>query len=301
MLSFIGKITDEITAKDKKDKGAAAGEYQILDGDIFDSNKLDKILNILPVVTVHSCLGSRGAVLLEKIFENDYYTEELLKAFRIAEYIGSRTGKEIQVIIHANEKDYILRPLQAENLGRILESNPHTGLCIENVTPISHSFQMCSNIYPEDSNEIINRLKLNPVLEKYSERFGTVLDLCHATMTIRQLYHLTRPKEDQMYFERIWIFRYFQEAKKNCRVIHISNTKNFGYGTDHGCGFKTDFELRYLEEYINLCKVMTPCAHLVFEISEADYSDAKNFSIALNHIEKIYQKGMLSYVHQISN
>lgn len=117
-----------------------------------------------------------------------------------------------------------------------------------------------------------------------SERFWTVLDTCHALMTVRLLQTVGADAS---------LEEFFKENEGICGLIHLANARNYGIGPDHGTPFLTE-DAELLEELLALYQTYQFNCPLTLEINEPDYLTYPNYQATYaTLLPLLKQKGMV--------
>lgn len=280
MIKPGAKVTDIISALDKKDKGAVSAEYQILENNTLMH---DSLMDILPITSVHTALMNEKDVEFDLCFqkedpeESSYNIEKLTEGLKLAEYCGSYENRRVPVVVHMKNNVFPCSDDEVINcLVEMFEKYPHTELAIENTMLVSkdgviRTASLCGSV-----PNIVRRLK-NKLDEKYKNRIGTVFDICHALGTIRMLNRIYQILPMSCVDEKAALEKYFKENADVCKILHFANASGYAINqSDHGVVFHNN-ERELMLFLIDCYEKYIPNASFVIEVREEDYSDAKNF------------------------
>lgn len=254
------------------------GPHDWLDVDkIF---KLDKFLG-KNIVAVHMpIIHSRGGdPCLEWCVDEDDI-KILDSVFYIANYFGEKEDRDIRIVIHSESNMSILKDTSniwdniVEKVGLLLNKYPRTILCIENVTPCRNIssgkvIQFSNNFY-EDNIQMCKALRK----ELKTDRIGVVLDLCHQGITEKymNLIYSLSPKLKMPDFS---IEHYIKTYAPYLKIIHIADSRENGYGDNHGIPFEDVDKFNHIMDLI--CKYVDENCYLTLEVREEDYLINKNY------------------------
>lgn len=294
MIKPIAKVTDIVSAIDKKEKGAYAAEWQILDR---NKHIVDDIMDIIPVSSVHTSLMNGQDVEIDKCLVNDYvniasanyHCSKLNDAFMAAEYCGDYQNRKVTVVAHLSNP-FIQQPSKmAQFIEKFLNAYPHCDLAIENVLLMNKIGELCPGSECGTTSEFIQRVKKELSIDNQN-RIGTVLDTCHALSTIRikNLIKLNGKLNQLSIDDEInQLENYFISNKGLCKIMHFNNASGLGIKKkEHGTVFEDkDYDLftKILEFYNTYIKE----ADFVIEIREEDYSNSINFKKTVNQLKTI--------------
>lgn len=296
MIKPIAKVTDIVSAIDKKEKGACAAEWQILDR---NKHIVDDIMDIIPISSVHTSLINGQDVEIDKCLVNEYvnitsanyHYSKLKEAFMAAEYCGNYQNSKVTVVAHLSNP-FIQQPSKMSNfIEKLLNTYPHCDLAIENVILMNNIGELCPGSECGATSEFIQRVK-KELSGDNQNRVGTVLDTCHALSTIRTK-NLIKLNGNLSQFSRDDEFKllenYFISNKGVCKIMHFNNARGLGIKKkEHGTVFEDkDYDLftKILEFYNTYIKE----SDFVIEIREEDYSNSINFKKTVNQLKTIIE------------
>lgn len=274
--------------KERKNKGAKYIELHLFEKDVNSDESIRKILkNIkksgLSIKAIHIPIDRKYSI-------EGLITEEGFKIIQntcsLAEQISQIMQEPIHVVLHQELnleqlKTWGMYDLILEKLKFILDEYKNIIINLENL-PIfdvkKYSFEMYSN-YSFQNIELCKELRS----DLKTERFGTVLDTCHAISTIKLIQGLV----EFGLHENITLEDYFKENKEYVNIIHLSNARGFGYDNNHGIGFDTEEEIELLKELLEYIKEIDFQGILTLEVQEENYLNCVVFEKLKKQIEKI--------------
>lgn len=237
----------------------------------------------LNIEVIHTPLINHEDIdLLSIVNEKDKY-EMFYKTCILAEYIAEKENKEIIVVIHNSNSIESYKELnllfKIENLLKeILNICPKIKIAIENVIPLilSNNKAKGKTAFLGEGAELSNYLNSNGL----NGKIGTVLDICHATITINIL---------KCCGTTISLEDFFKWNKDEIMLIHLANTKGSGYlKGEHGCAFSQDKEdLIKLEEFYKLYLKYKYKCPITIEVYEEYYCNCINYINTYNNFMNI--------------
>ena len=267
---------------DKKNKGAEYVEIQLLKNNIMglEENHVNIIESELNVLGVHPPMGIENNIESLACGKN---IDEISYCYVLADYISKSLNHRVYVVCHCElSLDQLNKWGMFDNIitrfDKILNKYPNIDINLENtmkLDPKKDSYRF-RNAYFEEPfyicEELRKRLK--------TDRIGLVLDTCHALANIEaqnSFYGVQLGKKET-------IEDYFNLYKPYLKVIHLANSRNYGFGSDileengHGVGFYTDEEIDVLKNLINNIQRIEFNDNLVLEIAEENYLDSIEFA-----------------------
>lgn len=289
----------------KMNLGADALEIQLLN-ELLKTNdlssafpNLNECLNY-PIYSVHTPLveykdvTSRVDIALEVLVRSNYINlfENVCK---LANKFGVAQNKIIWVVVHSNlssssletsDKDII--EFIVESLIILFEKYENIGIALENVTPVNsfsnNSFKL-SNNFLFDNVEIIKCLRAK--MPEFSNRLVTVLDTCHAEMSMQFMRSIDILFDNEI----IAIPRmqdYFKANKDTLKFIHLSRTVLNGNGVGrHGQPFNEQSR-DYIHGILGCINKYAKDCDIVLEVAETDYDKSLGFDIS----NKLVKEGL---------
>lgn len=273
--------------KAKLDLGCDAIEIQLID-DFFENiddaaksanevlSKLD--VHTYPIEVVHSPLLSNksDAVLEDYVLRNP---NALMQIAALANYFGERQSNQCIVVLHMYsnfdclQHNVKLLAKITDLTENILASYPNVTIAIENVTPAYSNnghLVLCNN-FQYDNVRLVSYLRDTLC----TTRVGTVLDICHAKMSIKYLdgiYDILGQKDSKQSLSD-----YFIQNQSVIKLIHLADFT--GSGHDKGChGTVPSSEQMY--EFVELYNRFQYSCPVTLEVHESDYLTCRNYQLA---------------------
>lgn len=257
----------------------------LMKGSCFETCYLQELFTMYNVEAVHVPFYEDGQVMnMEHIFSHEDVSP-VRNVFRLAQYCADIWKHRILVVIHTSLSyfDFIEYELFRRRLEHVLQKFfddfPMVDLAVENVVPMEYkedsgkSPRLCNGIFT-DLTEIVGYLR-----ERFGERVGSVLDICHAAMTEKYLTALlaaadflpqtSRPKHLDYGMEH-----YFQMNQGICKLIHFNDFTGNGYMENHGTAFQDQKKVEALLELYRKYQYDCP---MTLEIREEDYRNCINY------------------------
>lgn len=253
--------------------------------------KHEKVIAIhAPIIgTGDNCLSSNN---VEYMFQ--YSIHALNNLCFLAQQCAEKLGHNISVILHIEhsyaELVYLNLYDDLKNyIYSILISCPNISILFENVTPLSHvdmELIRTTNNFLFDNVCLVHQLVLDDAYG-VSDRLGTVLDLCHAEMSIEFCNILAKNFGDEICIPEYTLEDYFQQNQKYCDLIHLA--KKVGHGTTdetHGQPMSTE-DKQLLTNYMNLYKKYDYSCPIVLEVKETDYLKCDGYRNTKDLLEEV--------------
>ena len=240
---------------------------------LFDNN----LLNIKDIYSVHLPLGAnRLDTNLDDVFSSDRIFA-FYDACEIAQKSSEIWNHPVRLILHFEmdfdkfiRADYI-REYILNTFKEALSKYSNVIFSIENIIPIlpkENGWYMACNYY-DDHVKLVHYLRK----ELKTDRFSTVLDTCHAEMSIYYMNHILSILDQQ--YETHNMEDYFRINSELCDTIHLCTFKVDGYYKNHGLGFMDSKDK--LVDFLRLWNKYTKNAALVLELREDNYLNSINF------------------------
>jgi len=237
----------------------------------------------LDISVIHTPLVNGESVEIDHFYEKRKKSV-FLKTCELSNMLGSRLKKNILVIVHCtmsykediNNSDKI--KLIDDTLLYALNKYSNISIAIENVIPVVVNHP---GIYGRDGFLNDNCLYVDYFTEKYGlkDRIGTVLDTCHALITMKLLQYCKKV---------ITLDQFFSWNKSNIKLIHLANIGGNGYGkNNHGTGFIEGDELQLLNDIIELYFKYNYSCPITIEVSEKEYINPVNYLRTKDNLLKI--------------
>jgi hypothetical protein len=242
--------------------------------DVFDFN----LLKNFNIKAVHApLLGHYGLddVTLENLCDASDF-KLLEQVCYIANKIGEYHNRNIIVIVHSEMSLEVMSLIGEtweriiKHLGYLLFKYPYVEFGIENVTAMNKltrkKFILSNNIF-DDNIEMVKILRD----QLDTDRVGTVLDTCHASV-VKLFYDTLYPVfGDEMPKLDMSMENYFRRNAPYVKLFHFSDTIGNGCGKGkHGQPFTEDSKYK-LFEYLDLYYMYNIKAPITLEVAETDY------------------------------
>jgi hypothetical protein len=227
---------------------------------------------------------------MERIFQHEDLAP-IENVFRLAQYCAEYWKHRVKIVIHCSlsMEDFmeyeLFRKRLVQTLAVYFEEYPQVDLVIENVVPME--YKRTEYTHPRLYNGIFldTPLIAGYLHERFGNRIGTVLDICHAMMTEKYLTAFMREADFAEDLAEIdfSLDHYFRSNAELCRLIHFNDFIGNGYRRNHGTGFtsqeKVDGILDLYRKYQYNCP-------LTIEIREDDYKNCVNYRMTKGMIEE---------------
>lgn len=227
----------------------------------------------LDIKVIHTPLINHEDVDLLDILVQELKYELFLKTCLLAEYIADKEDEIITVVIHNSDSLETYRKLGLlEKLNNLLKEVtsicPHIKIALENVIPITTNNGTIKGrtAFLYEGAELSKYLNENGL----NGKIGTVLDTCHAIISIKFLKYCGQD---------VSLEDFFKWNKDEIMLIHLANTKNFGYlDGEHGCAFsENESDMIKLDEFYKLYLKYNYKCPVTIEVYEKDYCNCKNY------------------------
>lgn len=269
----------------KVDAGCDGIEIQLID-DFFEniserSRSADSVISQLPIGK-YNIVAVHAPLLQEDFTLEDYINKNLNALYQIYDFtnhIGKKQNKSVILIIHMiSASDDILNNesawLQLSDIfADLLHRGSFVDIAIENVTPVrnhTNRLTLCNN-FAFDNVRVVKALR-----EKLkTDRIGTVLDVCHAKMSIEYT-HAIYEKLNML--ESVSELRdYFLLNSSVIKLIHFADYAGTGYGKgEHGIVPTAEATV----EFVDLYEKYKYSCPVTIEVYEDDYLVNRNYSLA---------------------
>lgn len=260
-------------------------EIQLID-DFFEnisekSRSADSVLARLPIgkyniVAVHAPLLQEDVTLEDYINKN---LDALYQIYDFTNHIGKKQNKSVILILHMNSaSDDILNNESvwlrlSDIFADLLRRGSFVDIAIENITPIrnhTNHLMFCNN-FEFDNVRVVKALR-----EKLrTDRIGTVLDVCHAKMSIEYTHAIYEKLNMLESASQLW--DYFLLNSSVVKLIHFADYVSSGYAKgEHG----TVPTAEAAKEFVELYKKYRYTCPVTIEVYEDDYLINRNYSLA---------------------
>lgn len=219
---------------------------------------------------------------------DDLLDPEILAIVKQTCALGERLAQHYQrpmpVVFHfgGNVEKIKHRPMIREAyltiIHELLADYPNVVFFLENVVIVDDNQARGGRRYREaDVRTVVDFVEWLRETFKMNHRFYSVLDTCHALMSIRLL--------EAIGFT-VTLDDFFKAHQPTCGLIHLANCHRFGFGLDHGTPFtKKDSEL--LQELLDLYEDYRFDCPVTIELREDDYLDYHNYRTTLATLESL--------------
>ena len=255
-------------------------EIQLLGDFLADDLCLDHLMELVreeqpDIQILHSPLAYGEDTDLSKIEEVEVF-KIAHKTCQFAQYLADYYGRPMPVVFHFGGDIDELKQQPARRaaflsaLTNLYQTYPGVHFYFENVTTLIfskhpvHGRRRYRDADPKTAPQLVKWLR--DVFQD-KERFYSVLDTCHALMTVRLIQTLGAEAS---------LEEFFQENAGVCGLIHLANARNYGIGPDHGTPFLVEDEA-LLEEILTLYHAYHFNCPLTLEINETDYEIYQNY------------------------
>ncbi|MDF2879677.1 MAG: hypothetical protein K0R54_234 [Clostridiaceae bacterium] len=289
-------IIDKNNIIDKVRKGCNNLEIQLF-SDFINKNNDELVEEIKSVCcnvfAVHMPLIDSEEVNLE-YFTNDRYEELFFKVCEFSQMLADCYKHEITIIIHNGfslpmyEKIPELFYTLIEIFDTAIDEYKNINFAFENILPfiIKKDIPLISRSGFLNENAIIAKFFNENCIKSV---FGTVLDTCHAMITMRILNKLF-DEEPVVKDKKYDLEYYFRENKDTIKVIHLANVEELGYKPlQHGAPF-LEQDINILKEIMNLYEKYSYECFITIEVFEKDYLNSVNFLKTKENLERVFYK-----------
>lgn len=209
--------------------------------------------------------------------------------FYIANEIGEYHNRRTIIIVHSEmSRDKLIglgdtwkRVLNA--VGCMLFKYPYTELAIENITPLRNAHRKplhLSNNFWYDNIVMAKELRK----QLYTNRVGTVLDICHAKITemyMNKIYELLGDEPEDYSLDS-----YFERNKDYIKLIHLADMAGSGYGKGQH-GIKIGEENRdTMKQFVELYNKYDYSCPVTLEVEETDFIVSEGYATTKKLIDE---------------
>lgn len=279
---------------DRVRKGVSKIELHLFANDLENLDKIEENLNSVrdKVEIVHTPISDKYNIEALNSSENK---EIIYKTCELAQRL-SNEERLIDVVIHQTLsldrlKIWGLYDVIVSELRYILNKYPNIILNLENLTIIGSAdldkkeekdYKYCRDSYFKETLNLCVELRQ----DLQTDRIGLVWDVCHGVSSNRLMKSLIEVGYIEEISEEIYLKTYLPYLN----IIHLSNTKELGYGHgNHGTTFDTEEELKALEHLIKLILNYNYKGKITLEVWESDYTDVKNCVVLDKQVREILQ------------
>lgn len=282
-------IVEENNIAIKEKIGCDGIEIQLM-CELLKNNELGSYYYVEEVMNLKTLLDHNICVVHAPLFSYkgvaDINLEQLCDSFNfklldqvcyLANTIGKSQNKSILIVVHSEEHKENLKMLSdgwkrvLNGIGCMLFKYTYIEFGLENVSPLrvnkQNEYLHLNNNWGFDNVEIVKALRE----QLHTERIGTVLDTCHATISEKIATLLSSNYEEYIDKSDFTIENYFKKNKPYIKLIHLSDTIGNGYGKGkHGMPFTED-SANTLYRYLDLYENMKLDCPITLEVAEEDY------------------------------
>lgn len=289
---------DPAQIKDKLEKGCDGIEIQLL-GDFLDEKNTAQYY----YQKTFSCAGADIQVVHMPLIKHQDVNLELLtypvywkafeKAALLSQMLAEKYHHNVVLILHntLTLDQYQHMPALLKEIESLLEytfSNfSQVEYAIENILPLELSAgktPLGRNGFGFDNVDLVNYFN-----ERFGtcNKFGTVIDTCHAMASYRMLAHIFAENHNSS-LEGLRLEDFFSKNQGLLKVIHLTNVHSMGFNPgEHGCSFEPDSELDtlFLERFFSLYQKYASGVPITIEVYEKDYLDSQSYLKTKNMIQ----------------
>lgn len=264
-------------------------ELQLLKSFIDDSNSISDWFDYLTqssnsqIQVLHSPLH-RG----DDVDWDDLLDPEILaiveRTCELGERLANHYQRPMPVVFHFGgnvekiKRCPLIKQAYLDFIEHLLTSYPNVVFLLENVVIVDdNQVRGCRRYREADVRTVVDFVLWLREQFETTDRFYSVLDTCHALMSIRLLKAIG--------FEVTWD-EFFEAHQPTCGLIHLANGRGFGFGLDHGTPFTSeDGEL--LQELLNLYDHYEFNCPVTLELREENYMDYQNYQLTYQTLQKL--------------
>lgn len=227
----------------------------------------------LDISIIHTPLVDGEAVEIDDFYDK-IKKDIFFKTCELANMVGLKFNKNIMVIVHCamnfNQDIINLNKIKIidDVLVNALNKYHNISIAIENIIPLVNSYK---GAYGRNGFLNDNCLYVNYFIDKYgfNDKIGTVLDTCHALITIKLLEYCKIS---------LTLDKFFEWNNKNVMLVHLANVGDNGYGkNNHGIGFIEGKDLKLLYDIVSLYNKYEYNCPITIEVREENYLNPLNY------------------------
>lgn len=268
-------------------------EIQLLADFLQENYDLDQAMEMVKtykpnIKVLHSPLAYGEDTDLSKIEEVEIY-RAAERTCQLAERLATYYGRRMPVVFHYGGDVDELKTQQARRVAflnaitNLYQQYPSVDFYFENVTVFifsKHPKNPRLRYRDADAKTAPQLVRWLREVFKDSTRFYSVLDTCHALMTIRLI---------QTVGGEASLEDFFKANEGVCGLIHLANARNYGIGPDHGTPFLEE-DAQLLEEILTLYQNYGFDCPLTLEINEPDYEAYQNYQATKDTLKHLIKK-----------
>lgn len=276
MIKLYAKASTDEQVIDRLRRNADGIEIQIINNfkpiSIKDAN----------IVSVHTKLVNGQDTCFDKALryvkgasDNSTDYDCLMYALELAQRVSEMVGKRIYVVVHVNSVVFNYEEeVYPAFVKMLLAPCPGVGLLLEHNTAVSCSFGTRGVWKSSDLPTYVKTIR-DSLPISMQERFGTVLDICHALGNIRIKYVMENNNTDfDSSYELSELDKWFTDFSDTCKLVHVNYGENMTQGAGHGTVPNKDIT----RELLRMLKTHVPNALYVVEVREESVLKAMNFT-----------------------
>lgn len=276
---------------DKKSRGATKLELHLED-DCMEEYKFEEYVNMvhdqdMEIVIVHTPMDCDYEL---QSISNPSNFPKIRAVAKLAQMCAERQDNKVKIIIHNSASyDTLIQSRLMSAIEFSIYSLYRQFDRIQFVVEISTMLNVKNNKIQANANNVGNLIKiidhLNGQLGEKS--VGLVLDTCHAIANNRIMEDLgLLGKYDNS--NRYTLEGQFKSMQNNLEIVHLANSVGYGLSPEtHAQPFKTEEDIKLLNELIEYTKRYHPRGLVTLEVNEDNYTKSINFSEMSRQIEKI--------------
>ena len=283
----------------KEDIGCDGIEIQLLDDFCLYPNvdEYTELLSKHNIIAIHAPLTDSENKLKSKVNIEELVVDApyiFNNMCFIAENVGRNLGHPVSTVFHCEHtyEQLVILGLYDEIANYIysmLKTCPNIQILIENVTPVSYIGEgqvTLANNFLFDNVEIVRHL-VNGAPDYLRDRIGTVLDTCHAEMSVEFANILRVHFADEIDIPKYTIEDYYAQNQRYCKLIHLARKADHGLTKQtHGQPFTDEMDIvkMHLDNY---AKYDYSCP-IVLEVKERDYLKCNGYRASKALIDEYY-------------
>lgn len=283
----------ESQIQNKENIGCDGIEIQLLDelvdghiGSYFNAEEVFSLDSLLKhnIKAVHSPILNKfgmSDINIESLCDDNNF-KLLDQVCYIANKAGEIHNRQIIVIIHSETFRGNMELVNStwnrvvSRIGMILLKYPRVEIAIENLIPIREMskgiLHLANNFFDDNIDMVLElRKQLN------TDRVGTVLDTCHAEVSIIFFDAVKKAFPNDISDLDFSMDNYFRLNKDVVKLFHFSHTIGTGCKEgEHGMPFDNDSK-QIAKNYLSLYNKYDIKAPITLEVAETDYNISNGF------------------------
>ena len=285
-----GITKEQIEARRSLDKNGV--ELQLLYDFIESPKSTEEYIqyigkDIESIKVIHVPLKSGEELLEIQMLSEEKYQNILNRVCALAQAIATKNKEKVLVVIHNSwdvdeyNTQRNIYNLILKYLSKLLELYPEVKIGIENVIPFMPKGVMRFRGGSLPSYiDVIRKLRD----DLGTDRIGSVLDTCHAMVTIKTLRAICECSGLEV---NIGIEDFYKENKGVCFLVHLCDVEGLGYmKSQHGTPFNSD-NVQTLDLFMRMHKKYVPDTDITLEVLEPDYTNCENYKSSKKELDKM--------------